>query len=264
MKLIKDYELVVGLEVHVELKTKTKIFCSCPTDFGAPPNTQCCPVCMGLPAAMPRLNARAAEYAVTAGLALGCRINKVSRFDRKNYFYPDLPKGYQITQYFTPLCEKGGLRIDTQSGEKTIGITRIHMEEDAGKLSHEVLRDGVERADEHSALIPVGESAEYVFDAPTEIHGIRLVFDSNFNRGFWQMPKNFVLHEENYKPCEVMTRDYDITLTLEDGSVETLKLRNNRTRLVKLPLERTVKSVRFTVLSTFGAEAARVFTFELY
>ena len=142
-------------------------------------------------------------------------------------------------------------------GRNTI---RLH----AAPLAYEVLRDGVERADEHSALIPVGESAEYVFDAPTEIHGIRLVFDSNFNRGYWQMPKNFVLHEENYKPCEVMTRDYDITLTLEDGSVETLKLRNNRTRLVKLPLERTVKSVRFTVLSTFGAEAARVFTFELY
>ncbi len=137
MKLIKDYELVVGLEVHVELKTRTKIFCSCPTDFGAPPNTQCCPVCMGLPAAMPRLNARAAEYAVTAGLALGCRINKVSRFDRKNYFYPDLPKGYQISQYFTPLCENGGLCIDTADREKTVGITRIHMEEDAGKLLHE-------------------------------------------------------------------------------------------------------------------------------
>jgi hypothetical protein len=134
----------------------------------------------------------------------------------------------------------------------------------SGKISHEVLRDGIERADEHSALIPVGESAEYVFDAPTAIHGVRLVFDSNFNRGFWQMPKNFVLKEENYKPATVMTRDFDITLTLEDGSVETVKVRNNRVRLVKLPMEKTVKSVRFTVLSTFGAEAARVFTFELY
>ena len=134
----------------------------------------------------------------------------------------------------------------------------------SGKITHEVLRDGVERADEHTALIPVGESAEYVFDAPTEISGIRLVFDSNLNRTFWQMPKNFVLHEPNYKPNTEMTRDFDITLTLEDGSVETVNVRNNRARLVKLPMTKTVRRVRFTVLSTFGAEAARVFTFELY
>jgi len=137
MKLIDDYELVVGLEVHVELKTETKIFCACSTRFGARPNTQCCPVCMGLPGAMPTLNEKTVEYAVRAGLALDCRINRVSHFDRKNYFYPDLPKGYQISQYDEPLCEQGGLEIAAESGEKRIRITRIHMEEDAGKLIHE-------------------------------------------------------------------------------------------------------------------------------
>ena len=137
MKQINGYELVVGLEVHVELKTKTKIFCSCRTDFGAPPNTQCCPICMGLPGAMPTLNARAVEYAARAGLALGCTVNRISKFDRKNYFYPDLPKGYQISQYDVPICENGELYIDTAEGEKRVGITRIHLEEDAGKLIHD-------------------------------------------------------------------------------------------------------------------------------
>ena len=137
MRLIDNYELIVGLEVHVELKTETKIFCACSTRFGAPPNTQCCPVCMGLPGAMPTLNEKSVEYAIAAGLALDCRINKVSHFDRKNYFYPDLPKGYQISQYDEPLCENGGLEIETENGKKLIRITRIHMEEDAGKLIHE-------------------------------------------------------------------------------------------------------------------------------
>ena len=128
------YEIVIGLEVHAELKTKSKVFCACPTDFGAPPNTQCCPVCMGLPGALPVLNRRAVELAVTAGLALGCKINTVSRQARKNYFYPDLPKGYQISQAERPFCEGGRLWI----GEgRSIGITRIHLEEDAGKLIHE-------------------------------------------------------------------------------------------------------------------------------
>lgn len=137
MRLIDNYELIVGIEVHVELKTETKIFCACSTRFGAPPNTQCCPVCMGLPGAMPTLNEKSVEYAIAAGLALDCRINKVSHFDRKNYFYPDLPKGYQISQYDEPLCENGGLEIETENGKKLIRITRIHMEEDAGKLIHE-------------------------------------------------------------------------------------------------------------------------------
>ena len=132
--MIKDYEMVIGLEVHVELKTRTKIFCSCKTDFGAPPNTQCCPVCMGMPGTLPVLNKKVVDYAVKAGLAANCKIALVSKQDRKNYFYPDLPKAYQISQYDLPLCEEGYIDIETSEGAKRIGITRIHIEEDAGKL----------------------------------------------------------------------------------------------------------------------------------
>ena len=131
-------------------------------------------------------------------------------------------------------------------------------------LTHEVLRDGVERGADHAALLSMGESAEYRFDEPTKIYGVRLVFDSDLNRKYWHMPKNFIRNETRYKPAAVMTRDYDITLTLEDGSVETVKIRNNRSRFVKLPMEKTVTSVRFTPISTFGADRASVFTFELY
>lgn len=137
MKFIKDYEVVIGLEVHCELKTNTKIFCSCPTTFGAMPNTQVCPVCMGLPGSLPVLNKKVVEYAIKAGLATNCTIANYSKQDRKNYFYPDLPKAYQISQYDLPLCEHGWLDIETQQGEKRIGITRIHIEEDAGKLVHD-------------------------------------------------------------------------------------------------------------------------------
>lgn len=137
MQMIKDYEMVIGLEVHVELKTKTKIFCSCPTDFGAAPNTQTCPVCLGLPGTLPVLNGKVVDYAVKAGLATNCTIARFSKQDRKNYFYPDLPKAYQISQYDLPLCEHGWLDIETADGTKRIGITRIHIEEDAGKLMHD-------------------------------------------------------------------------------------------------------------------------------
>lgn len=136
-KTIDGYEMVIGLEVHVELKTRTKIFCACPTAFGAPPNTQCCPVCMGYPGTLPVLNREVVHYAVLAGLATGCTIARYSRQDRKNYFYPDLPKAYQISQYDLPLCVGGGLAIETEEGAKRIGITRIHIEEDAGKLIHD-------------------------------------------------------------------------------------------------------------------------------
>ena len=127
------FEPVIGLEVHCELKTKTKIFCSCKNTFGAPQNTCCCPVCMGLPGAMPTLNAEAVRLAVKAGIALECDISSACRMDRKNYFYPDLPKGYQISQLKYPVCKNGCVEI----GDKKIGITRIHIEEDAGKLIHE-------------------------------------------------------------------------------------------------------------------------------
>ncbi len=134
--MIQDYEMVIGLEVHVELKTETKIFCGCSTRFGAPPNTQCCPVCTGMPGSLPVLNGKVVEYAVMAGLATGCTIASYSKQDRKNYFYPDLPKAYQISQYDLPLCSHGYLDIETEAGKKRIGITRIHIEEDAGKLIH--------------------------------------------------------------------------------------------------------------------------------
>ena len=138
----EDYELVVGLEVHAELSTKTKIFCSCPTAFGAKPNTQTCPICMAMPGTLPVLNEKVVEYAVKAGLATDCEIARDSKNDRKNYFYPDLPKSYQISQFDKPLCEHGKIEIETSQGEKTIGITRIHIEEDAGKLNHDEFGGG--------------------------------------------------------------------------------------------------------------------------
>ncbi len=133
----KGYEMVIGLEVHCELKTKTKIFCACPAAFGAKPNTQCCPICMGMPGTLPVLNKQVVDYAIKAGLATGCTIARYSKQVRKNYFYPDLPKAYQISQYDLPLCEKGALEIETEEGSKQVGITRIHIEEDAGKLVHD-------------------------------------------------------------------------------------------------------------------------------
>ena len=133
----EDYEVVIGLEVHAELSTKTKIFCSCPTEFGGAPNTHTCPICMAMPGTLPVLNEKVVEYAVKAGLATNCTISRNSKNDRKNYYYPDLPKSYQISQYDKPLCEDGEVEIETKNGKKTIRIERIHIEEDAGKLNHD-------------------------------------------------------------------------------------------------------------------------------
>ena len=132
-----DYEVVIGLEVHAELSTKTKIFCSCPTEFGAAPNTHVCPVCMAMPGTLPVLNEKVVEYAVKAGLATNCEISRDSKNDRKNYYYPDLPKSYQISQFDKPLCEHGYIEIETSEGKKKIRLLRIHIEEDAGKLNHD-------------------------------------------------------------------------------------------------------------------------------
>ncbi len=141
-----SYEAVIGLEVHAQLLTETKIFCACRSRFGDPPNTNTCPVCLGMPGALPVLNRRAVEYALKAALATGCTVNRRSIFARKNYFYPDLPKGYQISQYEQPLAVDGRVGIETDSGPAAIGLTRIHMEEDAGKLVHDGMPDSEHRS----------------------------------------------------------------------------------------------------------------------
>lgn len=138
---MKTYETVIGLEVHVELATKAKIFCGCTTQFGGEPNTHCCPVCTGMPGTLPVLNGKVVEFAIAAGLATGCQINQNCKFDRKNYFYPDLPKAYQVSQLYLPICHDGGIEIETSGGKKVIGIHEIHMEEDAGKLIHDPWED---------------------------------------------------------------------------------------------------------------------------
>ena len=147
------WETVIGLETHVELATKTKIFCSCTTQFGGAPNTHCCPVCTGMPGTLPVLNEKVLEFAVKAGLALNCEISRVSRFDRKNYFYPDLPKAYQISQLYLPICHDG--KVDIGEG-KTIRIHELHMEEDAGKLVHDPWLDQT-RADYNRCGVPLIE-----------------------------------------------------------------------------------------------------------
>ena len=137
----KNYETVIGLEVHVELATKTKIFCSCSTEFGGAPNTHTCPVCTGMPGSLPVLNKQVVEYAMAVGLATNCSITRYSKFDRKNYFYPDNPQNYQISQLYLPICRNGYVEIETPAGKKQVRIHEIHMEEDAGKLVHDEWED---------------------------------------------------------------------------------------------------------------------------
>ena len=140
--MAKEYETVIGLEVHVELATKTKIFCGCSTAFGGAPNTHTCPVCTGMPGSLPVLNKQVLEYAISVGIATNCEITRYGKFDRKNYFYPDNPQNYQISQLYLPICRNGGVEIETEAGgKKVVGIHEIHMEEDAGKLLHDEWED---------------------------------------------------------------------------------------------------------------------------
>ena len=151
-----SWEVVIGLEVHCQINTKTKAFCGCSTEFGAEPNTQTCPVCLGMPGQLPVLNTVAVDKSILTGLAIDAKINLESKFDRKNYFYPDLPKGYQISQFAVPIVEGGYIDIPTEAGEKRIGITRIHMEEDAGKSMHEGL-EAVSHIDLNRSGVPLME-----------------------------------------------------------------------------------------------------------
>ena len=149
------YITVIGLEVHAELKTKTKAFCSCSTEFGSTPNTHVCPVCLGMPGALPVLNKQVVDFAIKAGLALNCDIQKYNKFDRKNYFYPDLAKNYQISQFDKPICLGGHIDIVVEGEHKRIGITRIHMEEDAGKLNH----SGATISTSDSSAVEIGRAS---------------------------------------------------------------------------------------------------------
>src|SRR3954465_14813425 len=213
---IARYEPVIGLEVHVQLATATKIFCSCPTSFGAQPNSNVCPVCLGLPGALPVLSRKAVDLAIRGALALGCEIRPMSRFARKNYFYPDLPKGYQISQYDQPLAEDGHIEIKTggKDGEsrKKIGITRLHLEEDAGKSLHDGFPDSAASTyiDLNRAGVPLVEivsepeigSPEEAFEYLTRLKEIILftgVSDCNMEEGSLRCDANVSVRRRGAK-----------------------------------------------------------------
>lgn len=204
------FEPVIGLEVHAQLKTKTKIFCGCSTEFGKSPNANTCPVCTGMPGVLPVLNKQVVAFAIKGALATNCNINQESRFDRKNYFYPDLPKGYQISQYALPIAEHGYLEIETKdAGTKKIGITRIHMEEDAGKLIHDPVR-AKSLVDLNRTGIPLIEivsepdirSAEQAGAYLRKLHSILKyidVCDGNMEQGSFRCDANISLRPKGQK-----------------------------------------------------------------
>jgi aspartyl-tRNA(Asn)/glutamyl-tRNA(Gln) amidotransferase subunit B len=211
-ELLAKYEAVIGLEVHVQLLTVSKIFCSCSTRFGAPPNSNVCPVCLGMPGALPVLNRKAVEFAALAAMALECRVNEVSIFARKNYFYPDLPKGYQISQYDKPLAELGFIEIDRGGRQEKIGITRLHLEEDAGKSLHEGFADSAFKTavDLNRAGVPLAEivsepdlrSPQEAYDFLTRLKEIILytgVSDCNMEEGSLRCDANISVRPRGEK-----------------------------------------------------------------
>jgi aspartyl-tRNA(Asn)/glutamyl-tRNA(Gln) amidotransferase subunit B len=198
---VADFQEVIGLEVHAHLLTRSKIFCGCSTEFGGEPNAHTCPVCLGFPGVLPALNARVVEFAVRAGLALGCTIKKKSVFARKNYFYPDLPKGYQISQYELPVCEGGGVDVTVGGAERRIRLVRIHIEEDAGKNVHDVSADGSSGVDLNRAGVPLLEivsepdlrSADEAIEYLKELRAVLMylgVNDGNLQEGSFRCDAN--------------------------------------------------------------------------
>lgn len=213
--MCKTYETVIGLEVHVELATKTKIFCGCPNAFGGAPNSHTCPVCTGMPGALPVLNRQVVECAIAVGLAAGCEISRYSKFDRKNYFYPDNPQNYQISQLYLPICRNGRVEIETAGGKKIIRIHEIHMEEDAGKLVHDDAK-GVSIIDYNRAGVPLLEivtepdmrSAE---EATAYLEKLRLMIqylgasDCKMNEGSMRVDVNLSVREAGEKELGTRT-----------------------------------------------------------
>ncbi len=211
----KNYETVIGMEVHIELSTKTKIFCACSTQFGAAPNTHTCPVCTGMPGALPVLNRQVVEYAVAFGLATHCKITQYCKFDRKNYFYPDNPQNYQISQLYLPICRDGWVEIDTPAGKKQIRIHEIHMEEDAGKLVHDEWED-VSIVDFNRSGVPLIEiaseadmrSADEVIaylEALRQTAQYLGISDCKLNEGSMRADINLSVREEGSKKLGIRT-----------------------------------------------------------